>query len=101
MYAGIHWSKRKEVADRAHQLIRTSPYSGNDIIPFEVPVHITYTVYFDKRPMDADNCCVKIYTDGLRGWCIEDDNPKYVSGVTVYSRVDREHPRIEILIQSE
>ena len=60
------------------------------------PVAITITAYFKGRQLDPDNIASKFYIDGLKGWLITDDTPKYVDSVTTRSRVDKLNPRIEI-----
>lgn len=61
-------------------------------------VEIEVVGYFDKRPLDADNICSKIYLDSLKGWLIEDDSPKFVDRVSTASRIDKENPRVEITL---
>jgi len=97
-YAGQHWSKRVEHADRVrievmaalHELaIWPEPFTG--------PVHIIVAAYKSGRKMDADNVGAKWYVDALKmNGLIADDNPDCVWAVTTISRVDRDNPRIEI-----
>ncbi len=97
-WAGVHWSKRKEYADRVHLLVRAA-IDPKEISIFTEPVNITITAYFDKRPLDCSNVLGKPYEDALIGWVIENDSPKYVSSFTTKSRIDKENPRLEILIE--
>lgn len=96
-YAGQHWRKRQVEAQRVHAMVRA--HLPQDAAVAEQPVHITVRAYFDKRPLDASNICAKFYEDGLIGWLIEDDSPAYVAGVTTYSLIDKEFPRVEIDVE--
>lgn len=97
LYAGIHWRKRKRLADQTHALVRAC--TPPDAAQYETPVHITVTVYFANRPMDADNIAAKLYIDGLSPRVIADDSPKYVRSVRTVSLVDKSAPRVEIQIE--
>ena len=102
MYAGVHWSERKEEADRVHQLVfyeYLKLRDDQDQLPEmldRVDIHIT--AYFKNRPLDPDNVVSKFYIDGLIGNIIEDDTRKFVRKVSVQSEVDKENPRVEIEI---
>ena len=100
-YSGMHWSARKEEADRVHELVKYTLLAdwGENIwlLPYRVDIHIT--VYFKNRPQDPDNICSKLYIDGLCSQVIEDDARKFVRMVTVQSEVDKDNPRVEIDIQ--
>lgn len=98
-YTGKHWSSRKEIADRAHLLVRSA--IDPDWSWPETPVVIDFLVYFDKQPQDSDNICDKIYIDGLIGWAFPDDKPEFVSWIRPIPLVDPENPRIEIHIRSD
>ena len=95
-WSGVHWSKRKQEADRVHMIVRFA--IDPDVLPFDVPVHITVTTYFKGKMLDANNICCKPYVDGLIGWLIEDDSPEYVPMVSLISKKDNSNPRMEILI---
>ena len=104
MYSGVHWSKRKEEADRVHELVWAA-IRGESWFPAwkdmvesgwcgRVDIHIT--AYFKNRPQDPDNICSKMYIDGLIGNVIEGDTREFVRKVTVQSEVDKDNPRVEI-----
>jgi len=95
-YSGVHWAKRKQMADEAHILTRAA--LPRDCELFTSPVDITITVYFSGRPLDCDNIAAKLYIDGLCGHVLQGDSPRYVSSVTTMSLIDKEQPRVEILI---
>ncbi len=61
-------------------------------------VEVEVVGYFDKRPLDPDNVCSKIYLDALKGWLIEDDSPKFIDRVSTASRIDKANPRVEIIL---
>jgi hypothetical protein len=99
MYAGLHWSSRHEEADRVHLAVRIS--LDPDWPMFEQPVAITIRAYFKNKrvQLDASNVPAKLYEDGLIGWLIKDDSPKYVRSMTTVSLLDRNNPRVEIEIE--
>lgn len=105
MYAGAHWSKRKGEADRVHLTVRAAfdpqLLLDPEWVIFDKPVAITVTAYFKNKrvQLDASNVPAKLYEDGLIGWLIEDDNPKYVRSMTTVSLLDRQNPRVEIEIK--
>jgi hypothetical protein len=100
LYAGRHWSFRQEEAQRVHQLIMYSPerieFTQNPFKEVYPSCDIIITAYFDKRPLDPDNICAKLYIDGLKGSIIKDDAKKYVRSVKTVSEIDRKNPRVEI-----
>jgi len=97
MYAGVHWSKRKEEADRVHDEVWLDCHVfKREMIIGVVDIHIT--AYFKNRPLDSDNICSKLYIDGLIGNVIEDDTREFVRRVSTQSEVDKENPRVEIEI---
>lgn len=96
LYAGQHWSKRKEMADKIHLLVRAA--LDPDEPCFEGRVDIEVRAYFDKSPQDASNICSKLMEDGLLGHLIVDDSPRYVRSMRTVSEVDKLNPRVEIEI---
>lgn len=99
MYSGLHWSKRREEAARVHLAVRGALDPNEPM--FDKAVAITVRAYFrNKRvQLDASNVAAKLYEDGLIGWLIEDDSPKYVRSMTTVSLRDRKNPRVEIQIE--
>jgi hypothetical protein len=99
MYSGLHWSKRKDEVDRVHLTVRAA--LDPDWAIFTEPVAITVTAYFKNRrvQLDCSNIAAKLYEDGLIGWLIKDDGPKYVQSMTTISLVDRIRPRVEIEVR--
>lgn len=100
-YAGAHWSKRSEEANRVHSIVQGYMLAagirrGDYINP---PVTVTVNAYFDNRPLDADNIIAKLYVDGLKGWLLKDDSLKYVAGVATFGFIDKSNPRVEIIVK--
>lgn len=83
----------------SHILMRDSFHSATPPY-FTKPVDISMVVYFGKRKRmyDSSNLPLKLYEDGLRGFVIKDDSPKYVRMVSAESRRDNARPRIEITV---
>jgi Holliday junction resolvase RusA-like endonuclease len=100
-YSSPHWSIRSKIAKRIHTTVQERLLSmgirKGETCNKRVAIEVTN--YFDKRPLDASNICLKIYEDSLKGWLIEDDSPAYVDRVTAISRLDRKNPRVEITIR--
>ena len=96
-YSGMHWAKRKELADRMHMLMRAALSYPDEITDrFEEKVYITVRAYMKSPMMDADNICAKMYIDGLKEAVIYDDDWRYVKSVTTETNHDKECPRVEI-----
>ena len=80
LYAGMHWSKRKEMADIAHMVVLEAVGGKQD--PFPRPVTIKIEAHM-KRPIDPDNVCAKLLIDGLKhAGIVKDDTHEYISSVT-------------------
>jgi hypothetical protein len=97
LYAGkMTWRQRNEEAARVHLAVRCA--LDPDWPMFTVPVEIEIRVFFKNKAVQLDwaNVPAKIYEDGLIGWLIKDDSPKYVRGGRVLSLLDRDNPRVEI-----
>ncbi len=103
IYESRHWIFRKNLADSVHRKV-TAAMVDMGIHPmdktkmFQGRVDIVVTAFFDKRPLDSDNIGAKIYIDPLKLVLIMDDNPKYVRRVSSQSEIDRENPRLEIVL---
>lgn len=81
IYAGKHWSKRKEDAEYLHNTVRYA-LAEQGIRPklYDRPVSITF--YWDDR-LDIDNHAyiAKGITDALKGYLINDDDRRFVKEV--------------------
>jgi len=83
IYSGMHWTKRKKLADLYHY----SLLEFKDKFEIEeYPVCINFIFYFKGRLLDVDNCffMAKLIIDGLRGInLITDDTPKYINEISI------------------
>ena len=98
-WAGIHWSLRKRIRDRAKMLVELSVY-GENLTLFPDKVWIQVTAYMAHPVYDSGNIETKPYIDALQGIVIENDNGRFVEGVLQVARRDDDNPRLEILIGS-
>jgi hypothetical protein len=88
LYSQNHWSIRSALAEEIHMLVYASIIEQNiKKVKGKVDIHI---IAHQKRPIDPDNICSKLYIDGLKGRVIEDDTPEYVGKVTTESVKDKE-----------
>lgn len=95
LYSIPHWSKRAELANRWHYMVREAiPLNAR---LFTQPVHIVITGVFRSRPQDPDNICDKLMIDGLKGLIIEEDDYEHVLSTTTQS-VKGKNDRVEIEI---
>ena len=85
IYAGVHWSKRKEWKDDYYYAVlaaKIAPYSG------QFPIHARYHFKLTGKALDASNCAfmVKCVEDALvSAGIIPDDTPKYIASVRLSS----------------
>ncbi len=98
LYRGQHWSKRAKLAEDIHLLVYASvcqqANNKEKLYGKKVDIHI---ITHQKRPIDSDNICAKLYIDGLKGLIITDDTPEYVGKVTTESIKDKKD-WVEIII---
>lgn len=79
IYSGVHWSKRREIANLYHTLVLTLKKKLPKIQKFPVILH--FICEFEGRVLDSFNCVYmcKCIEDGLvRAGMLPDDSPKYV-----------------------
>ena len=71
-------------------------------VRFKHPVFINYTYYEPNTKRDKDNISGyfhKVFQDALvQSGCIENDGWKHIMGMSDRYAVDREKPRIEVII---
>lgn len=76
-YAGMHWTKRKKIADYFHSLVQCTLFANK--IPkmlFENPVKIT--IYYNSNlDIDGHGVISKLIVDSLKGYLLTDDTRKY------------------------
>lgn len=97
-YSGMHWAERNEVRDDMRWLVRSCIHPDDIVIP-EGRVDITITVYFRHHPQDPDNICSKLMIDSIKGYLIEDDTREHIRTVATRSEIDKNNPRVEILVE--
>ena len=81
IYAGKHWSKRREDAEFWHVYVHSElRKQGIKKRCFKNPVEIAF--YWDDR-LDLTNeaYAAKLIEDALKGYIIEDDSKKYVKAI--------------------
>jgi len=85
IYSGIHWRKRKDIADFFHLL----PLPDCRLLkPITKKVNIKFEFYFKSRYLDSSNCSFmwKCLEDWLvKSWLIKDDTNKYIWEVSYQS----------------
>ena len=94
----VHWGTRAKITHEyideiLKQKILFRPTTAVDLI---------FTFYFKNIPLDNLNCSgmCKAIEDGLvEAGVLKDDGPKFVSSVTLISKVSKTTPRIEIEIK--
>lgn len=84
-YAGLHWARRKKVADLYH----SSMLQFRKLKVTEYPVEISYVFTFKRNPLDSTNCgtMAKLVEDGMvRCGILEDDDWKHVTSTTLHTQ---------------
>ncbi|MGI6361471.1 MAG: hypothetical protein ACOX05_04105 [Bacillota bacterium] len=82
IYSGKHWSKRKGDKDYWYVITRNALSAGK--VPrkmFDKPVRITFS-WNDGLDIDNHAYMGKMITDGMKGWVIRQDSPKWFVEVT-------------------
>lgn len=94
-----HWRKFSQEVERVKLLILAAIGPCD---PIGKPVNLTFTVFYDKRPLDTSNFPEKLYEDGfVAAGLLVDDNRRYVHDIIKRRpQIDKEHPRVEIEIMS-
>ena len=82
-YAGIHWSKRKELKDNLASLVRVLFFKQTNRRSFSKPCKVEYIFEFKQKPLDCSNCVgmLKIIEDVL----FPDDSVKIVKKLKITS----------------
>jgi Holliday junction resolvase RusA-like endonuclease len=91
----MHYRKYQALRDEV--LLLTMAATEADAEMYRNPVWLFITAY-NRKPLDADNVAAKLYVDALRKrGLLKDDDPRYVRGVALQSKVG--DPRVEITIR--
>lgn len=94
-YAGIHWAKRKKIADIWH---KSFLQFKNKYKVEEYPVGITF-IFRLKKQIDIDNLgtMIKLSIDGLKyAKIIEDDTPKHINELHIFQ--EKGNDEVEIIL---
>lgn len=102
IYSGMHWRRRKELADLYHEEVLELK---GKIKVTKYPVEIFYDWYWPNNPLDSLNCAFmsKMIEDGLvHVGVLEDDSAKYVRrSVLQTQKSDKyEHATVVITLSS-
>jgi Holliday junction resolvase RusA-like endonuclease len=82
IYAGKHWSKRRQDAEYWHGLVRgVLQQQKIKKRQFEQPVKIGFK-WNDRLDLDNHYYIAKMIVDGLCGYILVDDNRKHVKQIT-------------------
>ncbi len=79
IYAGIHWTKRKEIKDSISSYVFAFCRPVKRVKSY--PVEIEYKFLFGTKPLDSLNTAAmaKMFEDAFRAaGILEDDDPRYV-----------------------
>lgn len=83
LYSGVHWSKRKKMADEWHMV--TLPFKRK-LKPERLPTGVTYDFRLKGNLLDVSNLAgmVKLLEDSMvLNGILPDDSPKYVREITM------------------
>ena len=84
IYAGMHWAKRKQIADEYHRALL--PFKG---IKIHTPVtQLSFAFSFRTRPLDCSNCSfmAKCLEDAMvMNRLIPSDTPDHVKSIAITS----------------
>ncbi len=103
-YRGMNHHQRNEIAKTLHFIVKLELRKLEKNPLFIWPVYIAVVVYFSGRQHDSCNVITKFYIDGLIKsdinpfGIIPDDNPKFVAFSGGQPRVDKQQPRVEIIV---
>ncbi|MGM0409219.1 MAG: hypothetical protein ACQEQF_00545 [Bacillota bacterium] len=94
-YEGMHWAKRKEIADYWHMLTKAELSNANIKREFiQKPVDII--IRADSN-LDADNhgALIKLIIDGMCGFILKEDDKRYIKSVK-FEFYDEEGIEVEL-----
>jgi len=103
-WAGVHWRKRKEIADTWHLIFKNAFRKANLPKPLpkkDVPYIIQCTQFCKSRVRDDDNAIVgtKLCKDALTHWgYIEDDDYKTFNDGVTSTRKGKENMMVILIM---
>ena len=99
---GGHWAQNYKVKWNAMQWVYWN-ITTKDLTPCSAPVNVTILCHEPNARRDRDNVTAganKIILDALqRAGILQGDGQKYVHSITNMVDVDRDNPRIEVVLQ--
>jgi len=98
IYAGVHWSKRKKLADEAHLATKIA---ARGHLKHQGAVHLTFQPMIRGRCYDVSNYSfsAKLIEDGLvKAGILIDDTNKYVKSITIKEPVKVKKPEVSHMI---
>lgn len=101
IYSGIHFRRRKELADLYHEEVLELK---GKLKVAQYPVQIHYDWHFTKKPLDTLNCAFmsKMLEDGLVAiGVLEDDSPEFVARTILDSQQSDKYANDTVVITIE
>ncbi len=101
IYGAPHWHERAQLAKKLHEQVAWQLQIDQvERIFFAPRVDIHVDAYFHGNWLDSDNIPIKLLIDGLRGWVLKNDDPRFVRRVSSESHMsDTGREWIEISIK--
>jgi Holliday junction resolvase RusA-like endonuclease len=104
VYAGLHWTRRSQLAKQKHELIEWAVYMNKELRKRkENPITkctVEYEIHYKgNRRHDNSNAFIKIYEDGLvRSGVIKDDSCDIINEISIRSYTGQKEDKILITI---
>lgn len=96
VYAGKHWSKRREDAQTWHIMTRAAMNKAEcRKKPFEKSVIITF-LWNDRLDLSNHAYMAKLIEDGMKGRIITDDSKRFVRGIEHFFH---DEPYIKVVVR--
>ena len=88
IYGADSWAVRAKLVSQVHEQVTWQLKIDNVPRVFFAPrVDIHVDAYFRDHWLDSSNIPLKIFEDGLKGWVIENDDPRFVRKVSAQSHL--------------
>lgn len=103
IWAGVPWPKRKKYADQAIvEMLEVYPDAvmSGELFPLSEKIDIWVHLYFknEAHAQDPGNPLTKPHIDAMIGRVIEEDDMNHIGYVAHKIFIDKERPRMEIII---
>jgi len=89
VYAGLHWTRRSQLAKEKHELVEWAIYMDKELRKRkDNPIqqcNVHYDIYYKgNRRHDCSNAFIKLYEDGLvKSGVIPDDDSKHITNISI------------------